>query len=185
METKNLYCHRCGAELEIIENCEINEGGRGNYYRFYCPNCGAMYEVEEPDSEEKENYEFWKDPDISERVGSEGDHVNNDICINCGHKVYVGNNFMMSDCTGEDLPEDEDKMNYCLNTCQHCGVTETRWDNSENEKKNLPYWADDVWLKTHLENYYLPYLINIWQKANNATDEELVCELDKIISYHK
>lgn len=185
METKNLYCHRCGCELEIVDECEVGEEGIGKSYRFFCPNCGAIYDVDEPDEDDKSEYDFWKNPDISGRVGSEGDHINNDICINCGHKVYVGNNFMLSDCEGEELPEDDDKMNYCINTCQNCGVTEVRWDNSENEKKNLPYWADDVWLKEHLENYNLSFLINIWQGANNFSDEDLVSELEKIISFKK
>jgi len=185
MNIENLYCHRCGHELEVVDKYEMNEDGGGIYYRFCCPNCGAIYEVDEPDDEEKTNYDFWKDPDTSQRVGTEGDHVNNDICINCGHKIYVGDNFMLSDCMGEDLPEDDDKMNYCINQCQNCGITETRWDNSENEKENLPYWEIDVYLKNHLKDYYLPFLVGIWKKVNNVNDEEFVSMLKSIIKHYE
>lgn len=143
MKKENLFCHRCGHELTLIEEELINEDGRGNYYRLSCPYCGAIYELDEPDEEEKKEYDFWKEEDISERVGNEGGHVMNDICLNCGNKVYVTNNFMLSDYEGEDLPEDEDKMNYCINQCSNCGCTEVRWDNSENERKEFEYWKNE------------------------------------------
>ena len=108
----------------------------------------------------------------------------NDVCINCGHKVYVGNNFMLSDCEGTDLPEDDDKMNYCINPCSHCGCTEVRWDNSENEKKNFPYWEPDMKLHELLKDYYFNYMIHIWQKFNNRSHDEMYDLLKDVIKLY-
>ena len=184
LKKENLYCHRCGHELGLLDEEVINEDGRGSYYRFICPHCGAIYEIDEPDEEEKKEYEFWKDEDISERVGNEGDHIMNDICLNCGHKVYVSNNFMLSDCGGTDLSKDDDKMNYCLSPCSHCGCTEVRWDNSENEKKDFPYWEQDTKLHELLKDYYFNYTIHIWQEVNNKSDEEILLYLKDVMKLY-
>ena len=184
MKKENLFCHRCGHELEVIDEYEINEGGRGNYYRFKCPHCGIIYELDEPDSEEKKEYDFWKDENIEMRVGDEGGHIENDVCLNCGNKVYVGNNFMLSDCEGEELPEGDDKMNYCINQCTNCGCSEVRWDNSENEKNDLPYWEPDIKLRELLKDYYFNYMIFEWQRANNKTDEEMKEFLNDVIKLY-
>ena len=180
MKTENLYCHRCGKPLETVTvDTEFAESA---YYVFRCPNCGAEYEVIEP--EDKSEYPFYPEEDISMRVGDEGDHLMNDICLNCGHKVSIGNNFMLSDYDESIIDDDDDKMNFCLNTCPHCGISEIRWDNSENEKKDLPYWSEDNWLHEHLEGYDLNYLVHIWQKVNKAYDKDVVDKLKTFIKYH-
>lgn len=141
MKTENLFCHRCGSPM-TADLIDESTDGYGAYWYIECPHCGAVYEVTEPTDEEKKKYEFWKDEDISKRVGNEGGHIMNDICINCGEKVFVGNNFMYSDYD-EEVDEGDDKMNYCLNTCSHCGCDEVRWDTSENDKQHLDYWKSD------------------------------------------
>lgn len=139
MKTENLYCHRCGNPLETtLVDTEVCESA---YYVFLCPHCGAEYEVYDP--EDKSEYPFYPDEDISSRVGPEGMHIENNICLNCGHQVVCSDNFMLSDYFTEDISLDDDKMNFVLSTCQHCGISEIRWDTSENEKKKYPYWSED------------------------------------------
>ena len=111
---------------------------------FHCPYCGARYECTEVPEEERKDYPFYEngEEDISMRI--EEPDIMNGHCINCGHKVSMCNNFMLSDYDDTITDENDDKMNFVLNQCPYCGMQEIRWDNSENEKKHYPYWKEDL-----------------------------------------
>lgn len=178
MNTENLKCNRCEHELVVEEVCDYDkEAGVVTYLR--CPYCGAAFECVEQPEEEKKNFDFYKDGEpIEGRF--EGVDLLNEHCINCGHKIYVGNNFMLSDYDDSIESIEDDKMNFVMNECPYCGMNEVRWDNSENEKKDYDYWAEDNWLHDHLKGYDLSYLIHIWAVENDKDDEELKEELKKL-----
>jgi len=140
MITEGLKCVRCGHELEV-EDIQDFDDEIGTTTILFCPYCGAIYEETEPLDEDKQNYEFYKDGmDISGRL-DEPD-IMNGHCLNCGHKVSMANNFMLSDYD-DTVTEDDDKMNFVLNECPYCGMNEVRWDNSDNESKVFPYWTEN------------------------------------------
>ena len=143
MITEGFICTRCANELELLDVLEGDEEF-GNTYVFYCPHCVARYECTEVSESEKKDYDFYAngEEDISMRI-SEPDILNG-YCTNCGHRVSVSNNFMLSDYDDTIDNDDDDKMNFILNQCPYCGMQEVRWDNSENEKKIYPYWKDDL-----------------------------------------
>ena len=96
MITNGIKCNRCLEEL-VLE--EIFEGDYeiGPTYNFVCPNCGARFECTEVTEDDKQNYEFYADggEDISGRLQEED--IMNGHCTNCGHKVSMCNNFMLSE----------------------------------------------------------------------------------------
>ena len=143
MITEGVICTRCAHELELEDIWE-GEEDYGNTYVFHCPYCGAKYECTEVPESERDEYEFYKDgeEDISMRI-DEPD-IMNGHCTNCGHHVSMSNNFMLSDYDDSITNEDDNKMNFILNSCPYCGMQEVRWDNSENEKKLYPYWKEDL-----------------------------------------
>lgn len=181
MKTENLKCHRCGHQLEVKDVQNFDEE-RGQYTFLHCPHCGADYEIDEPLDEEKKDYPFWKDEDTDGRL--EGIDIMNGHCLNCGHKIYVGSNFMLSDYDPEHIKDiDDDKMNFCMNTCENCGCTEVRWDNSENEKKDYPYWKEDNDLYEQLKDRTLEYIVHVWAKVNGTKFAEVEKKLDDIKGY--
>lgn len=96
MITEGVICTRCANELELLDICEGDEEV-GNTYVFCCPHCGARYECTEVPEQERKDYDFYAngEEDISMRI-CEPD-IFNVYCTNCGHRVSVSNNFMLSD----------------------------------------------------------------------------------------
>lgn len=141
MKTENLICHRCGKLLEVTDIMEsIDCYGCITY--LHCSYCGADFECAECSNEEKQKYDFYRgDEPIDNRLSIPD--IMNEHCINCGHKVFVSNNFMLSDYD-DNISDYDDKMNYVLGTCEYCGMNETRWDVSEHEKLDYEYWKEDV-----------------------------------------
>ena len=139
MITEGLKCVRCEHDLEVEEVLDFdNECGKTTI--LFCPYCGARYEETEPLEEDKMNYDFYKNGcDTSGRL-DEAD-IMNGHCLNCGSKVSIANNFMLSDYD-DTITEPDDKMNFVLNECPNCGMQEVRWDNSDNERKIFPYWTE-------------------------------------------
>ena len=181
MKTEGLKCHRCGHELEVQDIQNFDEE-RGEYTFLHCPHCGADYEVDEPADEEKKDFDFYKDgEDTDGRF--EGIDTMNEHCLNCGHKIYVGSNFMLSDYDPSIKDIDDDKMNFCMNTCPHCGCTEIRWDNSENEKKYYPYWQEDNDLYEQLKDRALEYVVHVWAKVNGTKLVDVEKKLEDIKKY--
>lgn len=172
MKTEGLKCNRCGHELVVTEVLDYEDDTEGVTTYLKCPYCGVEIECTEPSNEEKMNYDFYKDGEPTGGRLVEPD-IMNGHCTNCGHEVSMANNFMLSDYDDEITSDDDDKMNFVLNECPYCGMHEVRWDNSENEKKNYEYWAEDNWLHEHLKDYDLGYLIHIWQVENGKTDDEV------------
>jgi len=128
-------------DLVLIDQYELEDEEMGNVYTFECPYCGARFEISVPNDEQKKNYEFWKDRDTDFRL-DEID-IMNGHCLNCGHKVGVTGNFMLSDYEGYDLPDSKDKMNFVLTQCENCGCEEVRWDTSEEDHEIFPYWKQE------------------------------------------
>ena len=143
MITEGVICTRCAHELELEEVLE-GDVDYGQTYMFHCTYCGARYECTEVPEEERKDYPFYEngEEDISMRI--EEPDIMNGHCTNCGHKVSMSNNFMLSDYDNTITDENDDKMNFVLNQCPYCGMQEIRWDNSENEKKHYPYWKEDL-----------------------------------------
>ena len=142
MKTENLKCNRCLCELEVEDIFEGDEEMGVTTY-LVCPNCGAKFECTEVPEQEKQDYDFYRNgEDTSLRI-DEVD-IMNEHCTNCGHNVSMSNNFMLSDYDDTIVDENDDKMNFVLNQCPNCGMWEVRWDTAENEKKNFPYWSEDV-----------------------------------------
>lgn len=138
MKTENLKCTRCFNDLiveEVVDDVNLTE--------LICPNCGARYTCYEPEESERMEYDFYKNgEDISGRI-TEPD-IYNSHCTNCGHHVYVVNNFMLSDYDDTITDDDDDCMNYIICECPNCGMNEERWDTPENQKKHFPYWKEDL-----------------------------------------
>ena len=143
MITTGIKCNRCLEEL-VLEEIFDGDYEIGSTYNFVCPNCGARFECTEVTDDEKQDYEFYEngEEDISGRLDEED--IMNGHCINCGHKVSMCNNFMLSDYDDTITDDDDDKMNFVLNQCPYCGMQEVRWDTAENEKKHYPYWKEDL-----------------------------------------
>lgn len=142
MVKDGIKCNRCLHEL-VLEEVFDGDYEVGPTYYFVCPNCGARFECTEVTEDEKKDYEFYNggNEDISGRL-QEID-IMNGHCINCGSKVSMCNNFMLSDYDDTITDDDDDKMNFVLNQCPYCGMQEVRWDTAENEKKYYPYWNED------------------------------------------
>ena len=145
MITEGVFCTRRGNKLTLDEIIDIGDDDYGPQYNFTCENCGAKYECTEVPEKEKKNYEFYEHEKENVFLRREEPDIMNGYCSNCGHHVSMCNNFMLSDYdeTIESL-SDDDKMNFILNQCPFCGMQEVRWDNSENEKKQFPYWKEEV-----------------------------------------
>ena len=143
MITEGLICTRCCKPLKLEEEYDTGSEDYGFEYDFVCPHCGARYECIEVSDTEKSEYPFYDDgkEDIYSRI-KETD-IMNGHCTNCGHEVSMSSNFMLSDYDDTITDENDDKMNFVLNQCPYCGMYETRWDVSENEKKNYPYWKEE------------------------------------------
>ena len=141
MITEGIICTRCAHTLELEDIIE-GDAEYGDTYMFACPHCGARYECTDVPQSERDQYDFYKngEDDISMRI-SEPD-IMNGHCTNYGHQVSMSNNFMLSDYDETITDEDDNKMNFSLNQCPHCGMQEVRWDTSENEKKIYPYWKE-------------------------------------------
>jgi DNA-directed RNA polymerase subunit RPC12/RpoP len=142
MNITNLKCTRCMHDLEVEEFLASEDPEFGNTTFLICPYCGAKYECTEAPENEKDKYEFYQNgEDIDGRI-TEPDILNGH-CTNCGHKVTVSNNFMLSDYDDTITDENDDKMNFIMNECPYCGMCEVRWDNSNNEREVFPYWKEN------------------------------------------
>ena len=141
MKTEGAKCSRCMTDLEWDVVYDFEDESCGTITHLRCPNCGARYECMEPIEHEKFNYEFYMEGDPTSGRIKDTD-IMNGHCTNCGGKVFVTGNFMLSDYD-DTVTEDEDCMNYVLSECPYCGMNEVRWDTPEIEKKNLPYWKED------------------------------------------
>jgi len=138
MVLDGLKCVRCLHELELVESVDFEDDETGITHYFHCPYCGADFEITEPTEEQKKEYDFWKDPE-GHLARIDHQDVFNGHCINCGHKIGVSGNFMLSDYD-DTTKESADKMNFVLTTCENCGCSEVRWDTSEDDQKIYPYW---------------------------------------------
>ena len=128
MITKGLKCGCCGADLKVDEVMpeEMFDDELGERTFLVCENCGVRYDVSEPSSENKKNFEFYSigGEDIGGRVDSD---VMNEHCLNCGHRIYVTGNFMLSDLW-DDVKEEDDMMSFNMSQCPYCGCEEVRWE---------------------------------------------------------
>lgn len=143
MITEGLICNRCAHPLELIDTFDYEDEDYGIMYLLRCNHCGAEFECTEVPEKERSQYPFYEngEEDISMRI-DEID-IMNGHCTNCGHRVSMSNNFMLSDYDDTITDEKDDKMNFVLNQCPYCGMQEVRWDTAENEKPNLQYWQEE------------------------------------------
>ena len=142
MITTGIICTRCGKPLELEETEGPVDDDYGATYYFVCPHCGARYECTEVSDSQKSDYEFYDDEKENIHLRIDEPDIMNGHCINCGHKVSMSNNFMLSDYDDSIVDEGDDKMNFVLNQCPYCGMMEVRWETSENEKKDYAYWQE-------------------------------------------
>ena len=144
MITEGLKCNRCFHDLVVDEIMDEYDEDYGKTYYLSCPHCGAKFECTEVPEEEKKNYEFYDDEEGNIDLRIDDIDIMNGHCTNCGHKVSMSNNFMLSDYDDTITDENDDKMNFILNQCPFCGMQEVRWDTAENEKPYLEYWKEDL-----------------------------------------
>lgn len=132
MEVNNKICERCGHKLLVGA---IEEMGEGTETRLFCPYCGIVIEVYEDDT-------CATDYDIKER--GKIDNPCEHYCTNCGHELKIDSNAVLSDRI-DTISYDGDDEKICLifHTCENCGMSEERWDNSESEKCIFPYWEQE------------------------------------------
>jgi len=64
-------------------------------------------------------------------------------CWRCGHELICSSNFMLSDWGYDSLDEDDDAL-ITEYSCPNCGAQYSVIDTPENEKKNYPYWGNNV-----------------------------------------
>lgn len=143
MNTENVKCTRCMHDLVVDEILEEEDTEFGTTTYLTCPYCGASYECTEPPKSEQSQYEFYRNGEESVYGRITEPDILNGHCTNCGHTVYVSNNFMLSDYDDSIIDENDNKMNFIMNQCPYCGMEEVRWDTAENEKKDYPYWQEE------------------------------------------
>lgn len=165
MKTEGLKCNRCGHDLDVEEVVDFEDKGESVVTNLRCPYCGAYFECMEVPESEKMEWDFYKDGEPTNGRFTEID-IMNSHCMNCGHSISMSGNFMLSDIDDTITDDDDDKMSFETNQCPYCGMMEVRWDNSENEKRDLDYWSEDNWLYDHLKDYDLGYLLHIWAEVN-------------------
>lgn len=137
-----LRCPRCAITLKLEEILVDEECG--STYILECPYCGFDIDVKEPEKVELSDYPFYEEGEPIEGRLTQPD-VQNDHCINCGHEIHVIGNFMLSDYDKNIEPEgSDDKMSFEFMNCKYCGVSETRWDASDNDRKKFPYWKEII-----------------------------------------
>ena len=132
MEIDNKICERCGHKLLVGA---IEEMGEGTETRLFCPHCGIVIEVYEDDT----CLSGYNVKDVG-KIDNPCEHY----CTNCGYKIRIDSNSVLSDSI-DTISYDGDDEKICLifHTCENCGMSEERWDNSENEKCLFPYWEQD------------------------------------------
>lgn len=140
MITEGLKCARCMHELFKLDEFEFEGMGRETY--LVCKHCGAKYEILEPTDEEKADMEFYQNNMPIDGRMTEPD-MYNEHCINCGERVGISSNNMLSDFDDNIEDDDDDAMSFNLCTCEKCGITEVRWDTPESQKKLYPYWSEE------------------------------------------
>jgi len=143
MITEGIICTRCGKLIELINTEDIGDEEYGLEYTFKCNHCGAIYECTEVAEKYKKDYPFYENEEENIWQRQIEPDIMNGHCINCGGNVSVSNNFMLSDYDETITDEKDDKMNFVLNQCPNCGMQEVRWDTSETEKKDYPYWHNE------------------------------------------
>lgn len=94
--------------------CEIDEvieDGYKTQCNFVCPECGMEFEAFIPDEETE-----------PQEIGNQGFGK----CMFCGGWLGWSCDFMLSDVTGEDLPDEEDSLVQDL-FCPKCGARITAY----------------------------------------------------------
>lgn len=142
MITEGLKCARCMHDLVVLESYNFWGDEYGMTTILQCPHCGASYECTEPNDEDKMEYQFYQNNQPTDGRLQEED-IMNEHCLNCGEKIFVTGNNMLSDFDETVKDDDDDAMSYNMCTCPNCGMIEVRWDTPENDKKNYPYWSEE------------------------------------------
>lgn len=139
-KANEMKCPRCCTTLKVEDEC-IDEMYGSNYF-LTCPYCGFAIDIKEPEKGELPDFPFYEEGEPIEGRLTQPD-VQNDHCINCGHEIHVIGNFMLSEFDESVEPDGpDDKMDFEFMCCEYCGISETRWDASDNDREKFPYWKE-------------------------------------------